>query len=100
MCNVKGIGLAQITGLLSYATLCLQEPPKQQLLAYEAGQVALLPRLAFCILQTPPEFAILEALVDLQSDGSLSSSVISWVKVCVHVSSVYLGTGYLDVTKY
>eukprot|EP00878_Enallax_costatus_P018606 GHUV01019596.1.p1 GENE.GHUV01019596.1~~GHUV01019596.1.p1 ORF type:complete len:681 (+),score=180.46 GHUV01019596.1:3034-5076(+) len=65
---------------LRYNTITLQEPPKQQLLAYESGQVLSLPRLAFCILQTPPEFAFYEALVDLRSHVS-TSAVVSWVKL-------------------
>lgn len=58
----------------------MQEPPKQQLVHYEAGKVPSLPRLAFCVVQTPPAFAFYEALVDLGSYAS-ASAVLSWVKV-------------------
>lgn len=65
-------------------SLCLQEPPKQQLLAFEAGVLRQLPRLSLCILQTPPEFAVYEALVDLQQqqlDQHTPAAVVSWIKV-------------------
>jgi len=66
-----------------YVCLCLQEPPKQQLLAFEAGVLRQLPRLSLCILQTPPEFAVYEALVDLQQqlDQHTPAVVVSWTKV-------------------
>lgn len=63
--------------------VCLQEPPKQQLLQYESGALRQLPRLSLCILQTPPEFVVYEAVVDLQQLGSAgaAAAVIRWTKV-------------------
>lgn len=60
----------------------LQEPLKQQLLQYESGVVRQLPRLALCILQTPPEFVVYEAVVDLQQQSAgAPAAVVSWTKV-------------------
>jgi hypothetical protein len=68
------------------AMLCraVQEPPKQQLLQYESGQLQQLQRLSLCILQTPPEFAVYEALVDIcpqQLGTAAAATVVSWTKV-------------------
>lgn len=74
--------------LTSLLVLLLQEPAKTQLLQLQSGRLHSLPRLAFCILQTPPEFIVIEALVDLRSHAA-SSAVVSWVKVGSH--SLLLG---------
>jgi hypothetical protein len=62
--------------------LCLQEPAKDQQLLFRAGRLRSLPRLAFCILQTPPELVVIEALVDLRSHAA-AAAVVSWGKVGV-----------------
>ncbi|KAJ9529491.1 hypothetical protein QJQ45_013830 [Haematococcus lacustris] len=56
--------------MLTDARLARQEPPKAQLLAYEAGRAGLLPRLAQCILIAPQygeAGLVLEAVVDLSA---------------------------------
>jgi hypothetical protein len=58
----------------------LQEPFKEQQLLFRAGKLPSLPRLAFCILQTPPALVVIEALVDLRSHAG-AAAVVSWVKV-------------------
>lgn len=60
--------------------LRLQEPPKEQQLLFRSGRLHSLPRLAFCILQIPPELAVIEALVDMRSHAA-AAAVVSWVKV-------------------
>lgn len=57
-----------------------QEPPKEAQLAYDAGRLPSLPRVAFCILQTPPEFSVIEALVDLRGHAG-GAAVVSWTTV-------------------
>jgi hypothetical protein len=61
----------------------VQEPAKQQLLQFESGVLQQLPRLSLCILQTPPEFVVYEAVVHLQPQHSAgaAAAVVSWVKV-------------------
>ncbi|KAJ9530268.1 hypothetical protein QJQ45_023557, partial [Haematococcus lacustris] len=59
-------------GVLRFNSVMLQasEPPKAQLLAYEAGRAGLLPRLAQCILIAPQygeAGLVLEAVVDLSA---------------------------------
>lgn len=70
---------------LRFNTISLQEPPKRQLLQYESGALQQLPRLSLCILQTPPQFVVYEATVDLQqpphSAGAAAAAVVSWTKV-------------------
>lgn len=59
----------------------VQEPAKQQLLQYESGALRQLPRLSLCILQTPPEFVVYEAIVDLQPHAGAAAVVVAWTKV-------------------
>jgi len=64
--------------------LSLQEPRKDQLLDFRSGKLPSLPRQAFCILQTPPDFVVYEALVDLpcpNSQAPSAAAVSSWIKV-------------------
>jgi hypothetical protein len=64
-----------------------QEPTKAQQLAFGRGEVAVLPRLAFCILQAPSEdqLAVFEAQVDLGRAAHSPSAIAAWTKVCVRV---------------
>ncbi|WIA36385.1 hypothetical protein OEZ86_007700 [Tetradesmus obliquus] len=65
---------------LRFNTITLQEPPKEQQLLFRSGRLHSLPRLAFCILQIPPELAVIEALVDMRSHAA-AAAVVSWVKL-------------------
>lgn len=76
---------AAVLGLppLRFNTISLQEPPKHQLLQYQSGTLQQLPRLSLCILQTPPQFVVYEATVNLQPQHSTdaAAAVVSWAKV-------------------
>eukprot|EP00877_Chromochloris_zofingiensis_P005949 jgi/Chrzof1/1607/Cz10g14120.t1 len=77
-CRAKAVAL----GLppLRFNTITLQEPPKLDWLQYDAGARSSLPRLAFCILQTPPHFLVYEAVVDLRAHAT-AAAVVSWTKL-------------------
>jgi Cu2+-containing amine oxidase len=66
-------------GRLRFNTVTLQEPPKAALLAFRAGRGPAPPRTAFCILQAPPAFGVVEALVALAPGGG--AEVVSWTPV-------------------
>ncbi|KAI8464298.1 MAG: copper amine oxidase [Monoraphidium minutum] len=69
-------------GGLRFNTVTLLEPPKAQLLCFLAGRAAAPPRRAFCVLQAPPVFGVIEAVVDLShppSGGPGAAAVVSWV---------------------
>lgn len=55
----------------------VQEPAKQEWLAYDAGRAPAPRRLAFCILQTPPAFLVIEALVDMRAHEG-PGAVVGW----------------------
>lgn len=57
--------------------LCLQEPAKVDLLAFEAGGTPP-PRQGFAILQTPPSYVVYEVTLDLQEG---EAAVAGWDKV-------------------
>jgi hypothetical protein len=57
--------------------LSLQEPSKREWLAYDAGRAPAPRRLAFCILQTPPQFLVIEALVDMRAHAG-AGAVVGW----------------------
>lgn len=70
--------------LLYHASL--QEPAKAEYLRWRAGQGPCPRRRAFCILQTPPAFLVIEAVVELPTPGSStgsssSSRVVAWQEV-------------------
>lgn len=70
---------------LRFNTVTLQEPPKKDLLAFSRGTGPRPPRLAFCVLQAPPEFAVIEAVVLLAISpavtGGVAADVMSWRKM-------------------
>jgi len=66
---------------LRFNTVTLQEPPKAQLLAFSRGRLPRPPRRAFCVVQTPPEFCVVEAVVEFGGGGGGGASVVSWIRV-------------------
>lgn len=67
---------------LRFNTVTLLEPPKRDLLRFLRGPSAPPPRRAFCVLQAPPAFGVIEAVVDLSvfRDGG-AAAVVSWDEV-------------------
>jgi primary-amine oxidase len=78
---IKKYALAQDIPSLRFNVITLKEPPKKELLAYDAdpsSKPAPL-RQAFCILQTPPKSGALEAVVTLgTATDPLAATVVSW----------------------
>jgi primary-amine oxidase len=75
--SIKKYALAQDIPFLRFNVITLKEPPKKELLAYDADPTSppSFPRQAFCILQTPPKSGALEAVVTLGTDAA---TVVSW----------------------
>jgi primary-amine oxidase len=60
------LGLAK----LRFNTVTLAEPPKRELLAFEHAGGPRPPRRALCVLHTPPNADVIEALVTLPAEGA------------------------------
>ena len=60
------LGLAK----LRFNTVTLAEPPKRALLAFEHAGGPRPPRRALCVLHTPPNADVIEALVALPAEGA------------------------------
>ena len=63
------LGLAK----LRFNTVTLAEPPKRELLAFEHAGGPRPPRRALCVLHTPPNADVIEALVALPAEGGVDA---------------------------
>jgi hypothetical protein len=66
---------------LGNLSLPLQEPPKADLLAFEAGVAPMPPRRLHCVLQVPLQRLVLEVGVQLHPSNPAMDHIIYWTQV-------------------